>query len=80
MILENKSSEIDVNWNLSAGHTPLAETRRMLFQSPFQEYHWSRADALFADTDYTGNDHFPYLLTWYVSTASPNLTWHVVEV
>jgi len=31
------------------------------FQSPFQTYHWSKADALFADIDYAGNHHFPYL-------------------
>ena len=25
------------------------------FQSPFKLHHWSKADALFVDTDYTGN-------------------------
>ena len=42
---------------------PLAETKGSypFFQPPFQVHHWSKADALFADIDYTGNHHFPYL-------------------
>ena len=32
------------------------------FQAPFQAYHWAKADVLFADIDYTGCHHFPYLL------------------
>ena len=37
------------------------DKRYPFFQSPFQVHHWSKADALFADIDYTGNHHFPYL-------------------
>jgi len=37
----------------------IVETSSMYFFS--QAYHWSKADALFADIDYTGNHHFfPY--------------------
>ena len=38
------------------------DRRYAFFQSPFQAYHWSNAVALFVDIDYTGNQHFPYLL------------------
>lgn len=32
-----------------------------IFQSPFQALQWLEADVLFADIDYTGCHHFPYL-------------------
>ena len=44
---------------------PLAETKGILFFNLRSKcmHHWSKADALFADIDYTGhgNHHFPYL-------------------
>lgn len=32
-----------------------------IFQSPFQTLQWLEADVLFANIDYTGCHHFPYL-------------------
>ena len=36
--------------------------RLAFFQAPFQAFHWSCAEALFVDVDYTGNHYFQYLL------------------
>ena len=66
MILENKLSEIDMLigtylLDCDDAYAFSRDKRYAFFQSPFQAHHWSKADALFADIDYTGNHHFPYL-------------------
>ena len=38
------------------------DRRFTFFQAHFQAFHWSGAEALFVDVDYTGNHHFQYLL------------------
>ena len=38
------------------------DRRFAFFQAPFQAFHWSGAEALFVDVDYTGNHYFQYLL------------------
>jgi len=65
-LLENKSDEIDKlvgTYQLDGddAYNFSRDKRCAFFQSPFQAHHWSKADALFADIDYTGNQHFPYL-------------------
>lgn len=66
MILENKSNEIDMligtyQLDCDDAYAFSRDKSYTFFQSLFQAYHWSRADALFADVDYTSNHHFPYL-------------------
>ena len=86
ILLENKSSEIDMligtyQLDCDDAYAFSRDKRYAFFQSPFQVHHWSKADALFADINYTGNHHFPYIfLTWYALTVSPNVTWHVAGV
>ena len=65
-VLESRSKEIDeligayqLDGNNAYQFT--RDKRYAFFQSPFQLYHWYKADALFVDVDYTGNHHFPYL-------------------
>jgi len=62
-LLENKLNEIDTligtyQLDTDDAYAFSRDKRYAFFQSPF---HWSIADALFADIDYTGNHHFPYL-------------------
>lgn len=38
------------------------DQRLAFFQAPFQAFHWSCAEALFVDVDYTENHYFQYLL------------------
>ena len=43
-------------------HNFTRDRRLAFFQAPFQAFHWSCAEALFVDVDYTGNHYFQYLL------------------
>jgi len=65
-VLESRSKEIDEligSYQLDGNdaYQFTRDRRYAFFQSPFQLHHWSKADALFVDIDYTGNHHFPYL-------------------
>ena len=65
-VLESRSKEIDeligaYQLDGDNAYQFTRDRRYAFFQSPFQLYHWYKADALFVDVDYTGNHHFPYL-------------------